>query len=196
MAFSRRADLATSSGRRAAGLAEYAALKSELLQNTAKVGTATALYLLLTQHDVSIAASTELGVGGGVAYLALLCRHVDGLGASGAANVRGLPLQRNPGADLGALMLGALKRVGDIYVNALAHPQLLVPVALAAGGAAWNASDAGPDVQFIYVLLGFLSYKAAVLDQAYKALKRVTIFAAPPVERPVLKELPDIDNPY
>ncbi len=80
--------------------------------------------------------------------------------------------------------------------NALAHPQLLVPVAIAAGGSAWNAADAGPDVQFIYVLLGFMSYKVAVLDQAYKALKKVTIWAEVPVERPVLKDLPDIDQPY
>jgi hypothetical protein len=67
---------------------------------------------------------------------------------------------------------------------------------MAAGGSAWNAAEAGPDVQFIYMLLGFLSYKAAVLDQAYRALKAVTIYAAPTVERPVIKDLPDIDQPY
>jgi hypothetical protein len=34
--------------------------------------------------------------------------------------------------------------------NALAHPQLLVPVAIAAGGSAWNAADVGPDLQYVY----------------------------------------------
>ncbi len=153
-------------------------------------------YLALTQPDITIAASSALGAAGSLAYLALLCRHVDGLGTAAGGAVRGLPLQKNPGANLGALLFGALKRVTDIYWNALGHPQLLVPVALAAGGSAYNASDVGPDIQFIYVLLGFLSYKAAVLDQGYKALKAVTLYAAPASDRPVLKDLPDIDSPY
>ena len=83
-----------------------------------------------------------------------------------------------------------------IHRNALAHPQLLVPVALAAGGSAWNGMELGPDVQFIYVLLGFMSYKVAVLDQAYKALKAVTLYAQVDTNRPVIKDLPDIDAPY
>ncbi len=82
------------------------------------------------------------------------------------------------------------------FRHALAHPQLLVPVALAAGCSAWNAADVGPDAQYIYVLLGFLSYKVAALDQAYKALKAVTLYAPQVAERPVLKDLPDIDRPY
>ena len=48
-------------------------------------------------------------------------------------------------------------------------------------------------MQYIWVLVGFLSYKVAVLDQAYKALKKVTIYA-PASDRPVLKDLPDIDE--
>ena len=76
----------------------------------------------------------------------------------------------------------------------MAHPQLLVPVAIAAGGSAWNAADVGPDLQYVWVLVGFLSYKVAVLDQAYKALKAVTIYAPQVSERPVLKDLPDIDE--
>ena len=81
--------------------------------------------------------------------------------------------------------------------NALAHPQLLVPVAIAAGGSAWNAADVGPDLQYIWVLLGFRSYKVAVLDQGYKALKAVTLYAPKTSDRPVLKDLPDItDKPY
>ncbi len=70
-----------------------------------------------------------------------------------------------------------------------------MPVALAAGCSAWNKADAGPDFQYVYVLLGFLSYKVAALDQAYKALKKVTLYADPAPERPVLPDLPDIDSP-
>ena len=45
----------------------------------------------------------------------------------------------------------------------------------------------------MWVLVGFLSYKVAVLDQAYKALRKVTIYA-PVSDRPVLKDQPDIDE--
>jgi hypothetical protein len=59
----------------------------------------------------------------------------------------------------------------------------------------WNDADLGPDVSFVYMLLGFLSYKVAALDQTYRALKTVTLYAAPSVERPTLAELPDIEDP-
>ena len=51
----------------------------------------------------------------------------------------------------------------------------------------------GPDLQWIWVLVGFLSYKVAVLDQGYKALKAVTLYDKPS-DRPVLKDLPDITD--
>ena len=185
------------------------------------MGLSLAAYLSLSQHDGAVGASALLGAAGGVAYMALLQRHVDVMGTPGHA-VRGLPKKANPGENLGALFLSAVSRVGDIYWcaaaasrarvggcvdaaadaaliihrNALAHPQLLVPVALAAGGSAWNGMELGPDVQFIYVLLGFMSYKVAVLDQAYKALKAVTLYAQVDTNRPVIKDLPDIDAPY
>ena len=92
-----------------------------------------------------------------------------------------------------AFAIDADFRPSNRHRNALAHPQLLVPVAIAAGGSAWNAADVGPDLQYVWVLVGFLSYKVAVLDQAYKALKKVTIYA-PVSDRPVLKDLPDIDE--
>ncbi len=108
------AGAASSSGRREANLAEYAQLKRDLLRNTAGTGLAVALYLALTQDDLGVAGSVALGTGGGVAYLALLCRHVDGLGGAGDA-LRRMPLNKNPGENLGALLLGAVKRVADIY---------------------------------------------------------------------------------
>ena len=98
--------------------------------------------------------------------------------------------------NLGALAVNAVKRIGDVYWNALARPQLLVPVALAVGSTAWNdAHQAAEDVSYVYLLLGFLSYKVAALDQAYRALKQVTLYAAPVSERPILADLPDIEDP-
>ena len=70
----------------------------------------------------------------------------------------------------------------------------MVPAALVVGCSAWNAADVGPDLQYIYVLVGFLSYKVAVLDQGYKALKAVTLYAPKTSDRPVLRDVPDITD--
>ena len=104
----------TSAGRRDAALAAYGALKAELLKNTGGVGLSLAAYLSLSQHDGAVGASALLGAAGGVAYMALLQRHVDVMGTPGHA-VRGLPKKANPGENLGALFLSAVSRVGDIY---------------------------------------------------------------------------------
>jgi hypothetical protein len=202
-----------SEARRLLALEQYAALKFELLKNTAGIGAGLSAYLAVAQHDVTSGVSVAVGVGGALAYLVLLGRHVDGLRPG---SVRGFKPQRNPGENIVTVMLGAVQRVGDVYWcgsivyvrpacvrcadanvrldrNALGHPQLLVPVAIAAGGSAWNAADVGPDLQWIWVLVGFLSYKVAVLDQGWKALKAVTLYEKPS-DRPVLKDLPDITD--
>jgi hypothetical protein len=69
-------------------------------------------------------------------------------------------------------------------------------VALAAGTAVYNESAAAAmAVQPVYLLLGFLSYKAAVLDAGWKALKAVTVYAGPDdAGRPRLAPLPDVDD--
>ena len=113
------ADAAASSSeaRRLLNLQQYAELKTELLKNTALVGTGLAGYLTLAQHDAASGVSVLVGVAGSLAYLALLCRHVDGLGKGG--NVRGLKLQRKLSENVGAVLLGAVQRVGDVYWCAL-----------------------------------------------------------------------------
>ena len=178
--------------KREAGLQDYSRLKGDLLRNTAAFGTGLSVYLLLAQHDVAVAGSALAGTGGSVAYVSLLCGHVDSLGPG----VRSLPPVKGLATNLGALAVNAVKRIGDVYWNALARPQLLVPVALAVGSTAWNdAHQAAEDVSYVYLLLGFLSYKVAALDQAYRALKQVTLYAAPVSERPILADLPDIEDP-
>lgn len=111
----KRAPSSASQLRRVQGLADYAQLKATLLRNTGLIGGGVAGYLLLSQGDLAVAGSVALGGGASVAYLALLCRHVDGLGPG----VRGLPLERAPGKNLGALALGAFSRVGDVYWRVL-----------------------------------------------------------------------------
>ena len=69
--------------------------------------------MTVAQHDAVSGASVLVGAAGAVAYLALLCRHVDGLGKGG--NVRGLKLQRKLSENVGAVLLGAVQRVGDVY---------------------------------------------------------------------------------
>ena len=178
--------------KREAGLQSYSRLKLDLLRNTALFGTGLSVYLLLAQNDLAVAGSALAGTGGSVAYVALLCRHVDALGPG----VRSLPPVKGLATNLGAVAVNAVKRIGDVYWNALARPQLLVPVALAVASTAWNdAHDAAADVSYVYLLLGFLSYKVAALDQTYRALKEVTLYAAPVVERPTLADLPDIEDP-
>jgi hypothetical protein len=113
------ADAAASSSeaRRLLNLQQYAELKTELLKNTALIGAGLAAYLATAQHDATSGVSVLVGTAGSLAYLALLCRHVDGLGRGG--KVRGMQLQKNPGENIGAVMLDALKRVGDVYWCAL-----------------------------------------------------------------------------
>jgi hypothetical protein len=178
--------------KRQAGLQDYSSLKRDVLKNTGLFGAGLSVYLLLAQHDLAVAGSALAGTGGSVAYVALLCRHVDALGPG----VRSLPPVKGLATNLGAVAVNAVKRIGDVYWNALARPQLLVPVALAVASTAWNdAHDPAADVSYVYLLLGFLSYKVAALDQTYRALKQVTLYAAPVVERPTLAELPDIEDP-
>jgi len=185
--------------RRDASLAEYAALKTELLKNCGVFGAALSGYLALASEDGGVAAgSAAIGAAASVLYLALLCRHVDGLGGGvlgrggGAAAQRALAAARSGGP----ASLPALARAGaDAYWNALAHPQLLVPVGLAAAVCEYNAGCVEAQrLQPTYLLLGFLSYKAATLDAGWKALKAVTVYAAPDEARPTLPDLPDIDD--
>jgi len=160
------------------------------MKNTLIFGGSLCLYVAGAVHDGGASAgSCALGVLGGALYLQLLYRHVDGMGGGvlgsggGAAAVRTLSAKLGrPGAP------NLLVQAADVYTNALAHPQLLVPVAMAAEVAAW------PGCQPTFMLLGFVSYKAAVLDAAYKALKAVTVYAAPDSGRPVLPELPTLED--
>ena len=58
-----------------------------------------------------------------------------------------------------------------MYSQALLQKRLLVPVLFTAAAAAFNAADFPFDVNYGPALLGFLTYKAAVLTKLYEDLK-------------------------
>lgn len=173
------------------GLQEYATLKGDMLRNTAQLGAFLTLYLGLTQHDTMAFASGAIGAAGSLAYMALLCRHVDNLGKD---NVWAFAKNSNPGDNLLGLIGGAIGRVGDVYKNALLHPQLLVPVAMAAGCSAWNSADLGPDILYFDVFICFFTYKVVVLDQGWRALKKVMLVKDDSPARPVIPKFDERDD--
>lgn len=209
------AKASASAARRAAGLAGYASLKAALLRNTASAGALLTGYLALSGlaappdaasgfGPLSAAASAAAGAAGSLAYLAALCADVDAFPRSPGRPAPPPPRPRPGGAPSkqqqpGRSPLAALRAVADVYATALLRPQLGVVVALGVAACAWNdlaASDPSllpARLQLPYLLLGLLSYKAAVLDQAVGALKAVTVYAAPDRGRPTLAALPELD---
>lgn len=113
---------------------EYQRLKGEL-ENWC-TGTALACFLAtVVFYSKDTAASYGVGAVGSLAYLRMLNRSIDSVG----------------GFTVGA---------------ALGQPRLLVPIILTAAFNRWNtlaAHDAGITLQLLPMLLGFFTYKAAVI---------------------------------
>ncbi|GLC49332.1 hypothetical protein PLESTB_000207600 [Pleodorina starrii] len=137
---------------------EYQGLKDQLLDNTRKCGAVVAAYLLLTV-DGQAALCALLGSAAGYAYLSLLYRDVDSYtGDTVVPMVEADQIENT--------LLRRAAKLGCAYRQAL-QPRLLVPVALAGLGAAYNRV-AGPEASLDLVhqgclLGGFLSYKLALL---------------------------------
>jgi ATP synthase protein I len=120
--------------RRAEEEARYEELKKELY--TWAVGlTAACFAATLIFYGRDVAASYGLGALGGLVYLRLLNRSMDGIGAGG---------------------MGA----------ALGSNRLLIPLILALGYNRYNiilAEDTGLTLQLLPILVGFFTYKGAVI---------------------------------
>jgi hypothetical protein len=82
-----------------------------------------------------------------------------------------------PVTDVGAMLGGAFGKVGAVYSQALLQKRLLVPVFLVVFATTFNKLDAPFDFNYGPVLLGFLTYKAAVLTKVYEDLKPALISA-------------------
>jgi len=146
-----------------------------LFKNTRLYATGLVLYATLG-YGVANGVSAAIGGGASLAYLKLLCDHVDALSGEDTADPHELMYTRNlvyePVTDVFGMLGGAFGKVGAVYAQALFQKRLLIPVVVAGSCAAFNASEAAPfDIQYGPLLVGFLAYKAAVLRQLYQDLR-------------------------
>ncbi len=153
---------------------EYAELKQSLFKNTGLYAAGLVAYSTLG-YGAANGISAAVGGGASLLYLKLLCDYVDGLSAETTADPDGNMYTRNlvyePVTDVFGMLGGAFGKVGAVYSQALLQKRLLVPVAAAAACSAFNAAEFPFDVNYGPVLLGFLTYKAAVLQKLYQDLK-------------------------
>jgi hypothetical protein len=153
---------------------EYAELKASLFKNTSLYAVGLVAYSTLG-YGVANGISAAVGGGASLVYLKLLCDYVDGLNADDTADPDGSMYTRNlvyePVTDVFGMLGGAFGKVGAVYSQALLQKRLLVPVAVAASCSAFNAAEFPFDVNYGPVLLGFLTYKAAVLTKLYEDIK-------------------------
>lgn len=147
-AASKEGEVATEAAR-AADLARYTALKTELA--TISTGSATVLTLLLCWlYGFETGTSYALGAAGGLLYLRLLTRSVDATSPSG---------------DVSA---------SDVVEGSLGGQRLLIPALLVAGWNRWNALAAPLvhfDLAFAPMLAGFFSYKIGSFVQLIRDLR-------------------------
>ena len=151
--------------------AEYAELKSWLLRTTGLYGLGLTAYSTLG-YGLANGLSAALGTAGSLVYLVMLGQYVDELKGSELdeeAYTRNLVYE--PVTDVFSMLGGAFGKVGQVYSQALLQKRLLVPVVIAASSSAFNALDAPFDFNYGPMLLGFLTYKAAVLTKLYEDLK-------------------------
>lgn len=126
--------------------AAYARYKQQLLVSTAALGAVlTAVVFALYAKDVG--ASFGVGAVGSVAYLHLLNRSIDAVGLDAGD----LPPEVGSAAELSA---------------GVQPPRLLIPFIMAMAYNRWNtlaADNVGVTLQLMPMLLGFLTYKGAVI---------------------------------
>ena len=153
---------------------EYNELKAQLFKNTGLYATGLVAYSTLG-YGLDNGISAALGGVSSLLYLKLLCEYVDTLSGEQTDDPDDLMYTRNlvyePVTDVSGMLGGAFGKVGAVYSQALLQKRLLVPVMVAASCSAFNASDAPFDINYGPLFLGFLSYKAAVLQKLYQDLK-------------------------
>jgi hypothetical protein len=148
------------------GMDEYAELKAVLLRRTWRFGALFAGYLALSVSAESAAAEL-VGAAAGYAYMLLLIRDADALTPESSVPLKAAQAVEPAPARAVAKLIAA-------YRHALS-PRLLIPAALIAGAAAWNAAAAPADqiglLEQGCALGGFASYKVALLLKTYDDLK-------------------------
>lgn len=169
-------------------MAAYADLKARLSRRARKAGAGLAAYLFLTVSG-NAAAAALAGTAAGAAYLALLYRDADAITAETA-----VPLMAAQAEPQG--WLRRVKVLAAAYYHALANPRLGVVVALGAAvglGSAATGRTEPPLIEAGCLLLGFLSYKIALLLELWDELKpKVDPEAGLRPVRPAIPDLPPV----
>lgn len=173
---------------RAAGLAEYAALKRRVGANARRTGAALAGYLFLTVSPAAAAAVLG-GTAAGSLYLAWLARDVEAINVDTRVPVMAARAVEPAGLRNVALVLAGL-------ATGLT-PRLIVYAALGAAYGAWNAAHPESPLPLVVAggaALGFGSYKGALLWELYECYRpRVDPDAGLRQDRPVL-DLPEVET--
>lgn len=170
---------------------QYQELKDEMLGRTQRFGAFLAAYLLLTVSGPAALAAL-IGSSASYAYLILLQQQIDAV----------LPTDSVPIWDAEDNVEGFARpfAIGAAAYRAALRPRLLVPVGLAAGVWACNFSGLHTVTQTEEgcLVLGFLSFKAALLLNVWYVLKpRYDSDALKRPKRPVqdnFGEQPDISD--
>ncbi|WZN65135.1 hypothetical protein HKI87_11g66920 [Chloropicon roscoffensis] len=174
---------ASSSEKFEQGMAEYAELKSQLTAHTCVAGAAVSAYFFLV-WSTEAALGAALGAAGSYFYLKLLLEEVDGLPLDYVPYVT-LPMERIRKKLPPEKTFSLSEREPNEYLKAKMVVQgptkqalksrMLIPVGLAAAASAVNALASAPlDDEVLpraAVLLGFLSFKAALVVQLWNQLK-------------------------
>ncbi|KAK9830584.1 hypothetical protein WJX81_001474 [Elliptochloris bilobata] len=168
----------------AESMAEYAALKQQLLRRTQRAGAALAAYLLLTVSGETALAEL-VGCAASCGYLALLMREVDAVTPDTRVPLAAAERVAQQPARVLALAFAA-------YRQAL-RPRLLVLAALAAAVYEYDMYAAAPLSSGMKLALfgGFLSYKAALLLTLWDDIKPRSAGAGLRPAPPLLAALPD-----
>ena len=158
----------TNTPKHAAAMAAYAALKDRLARRSRKAGAGLAAYLFLTVSGEAAAAAL-VGTAASALYLTLLFRDADALNLDSRVPLMAAQAETDP-------WLRKIKVVGAAYWHALANPRLAVVVglagAVAAGGALTGRAPGDPPLlEAGCLLLGFLSYKIALVLELWDDLK-------------------------
>ena len=171
-------------------MAAYADLKVRIASRARKAGAGLAAYLFFTVSGEAAAAAL-LGTAAGAGYLALLFRDTDALTPDSPVPLMAAQAEASP-------LLRKVKVLGAAYWHALANPRLGVVVALGAavgagGAVAGRPAGEPPLLEAGCLLLGFLSYKVALLLELWDDLKpKVDPEAGLRAARPTIPDLPPV----
>lgn len=166
--------------RRRKGFEEYEALKKELSSTTIGVAAAVDAYIFLTLSPQT-AISYTIGAFGSYLYLQLLYRHADSVSEENTAEIFQKRRKKIIGIRSSDVQESLEKTIRGCGIS-LSSPRLVIPAALyslwAISTHFTGASSDSFHLEVTPLMLGFFSYKAAALIQAYRDNKDLLLIIA------------------